>query len=189
MVTYNRDIPDGPNNPSRDQPLMKTNTNSVDDILKVDHVSFNTANSGFHKQVTFNAKTTQGAQTDPQSVVFTNDGVANTAHPQLYFKNSQATFPLSSIRAFGSFVSTNNAIIAPGLGSFLNFYNIASFSHTLNTTVYTITLTTNAVNTDNVIVLTTISTNTALTYQFSAGVLTLTTSAIGPIVNFLILQI
>jgi hypothetical protein len=40
LFTYNRDIPDAPNNPSQDQPDMKTNTNSIDDIWKVDHYSF-----------------------------------------------------------------------------------------------------------------------------------------------------
>lgn len=48
--TYNNDIPDTPNNPSNDQPLMKINTNSIDDLIEVDHVSFNTNNGGFHKQ-------------------------------------------------------------------------------------------------------------------------------------------
>lgn len=49
--TYNRDIPDGPDNPSDDQPDMQINTNSIDDLLAVDHVSFNTNKGGFHKQV------------------------------------------------------------------------------------------------------------------------------------------
>lgn len=49
--TYNRDIPDAPNNPSNDQPLMKTNTNSTDDLIAVNHYSFNVANGGKHKKV------------------------------------------------------------------------------------------------------------------------------------------
>ncbi len=48
---YNRDIPDGPHNPSADQPLMKENTNSTDNLIAVDHYSFNLANGGKHKQV------------------------------------------------------------------------------------------------------------------------------------------
>jgi len=49
--TYVRDIPDAPHNPSVDQPDMKINTNSIDDLLLVDHYSFNDANnrSGYHK--------------------------------------------------------------------------------------------------------------------------------------------
>jgi len=49
--SYNRDIPDGPNNPSNDQPLMKTNTNSTDDLINEDHYSFGVNNGGLHKQV------------------------------------------------------------------------------------------------------------------------------------------
>ncbi len=45
---YNTDIPDGPNNPSNDQPLMKTNTNSIDGIIAVDHIGFQQNNGGFH---------------------------------------------------------------------------------------------------------------------------------------------
>lgn len=51
LSIYNRDIPDGPNNPSVDQPKMKTNTNSIDNLIGVDHFSFNDANGGLHKQV------------------------------------------------------------------------------------------------------------------------------------------
>jgi len=49
--TYNRDIPNPPNNPSQDVPSMKINTNSIDDLIAVDHYSFNVTNGGLHKQV------------------------------------------------------------------------------------------------------------------------------------------
>lgn len=52
LFAYNRDIPDAPNNPSVDQPDMLANTNSIDDLLAVDHYSFNTPTGGIHKQVT-----------------------------------------------------------------------------------------------------------------------------------------
>lgn len=51
-ILYNNDIPNGPNNPTSDQPLMKINTNAVDTWAKVDHLSFNTNGGGWHKQVT-----------------------------------------------------------------------------------------------------------------------------------------
>lgn len=52
LFPYNRDIPDGPHNPSTDQPDMKENTNSIDDLLQVDHYSFEDPNGGWHQQVT-----------------------------------------------------------------------------------------------------------------------------------------
>lgn len=51
--TYTRDIPFENNNPSNDQPNMKTNTNSIDNLLQIDHVSFNQVTSGQHLHVTF----------------------------------------------------------------------------------------------------------------------------------------
>lgn len=49
---YNTDIPNAPNNPSNDQPLMKVNTNSINSLIGIDHVGFSTNGSGIHKQVT-----------------------------------------------------------------------------------------------------------------------------------------
>jgi len=60
-ITYTRDIPDPPHNPSQDVGGMKQNTNSIDDIIDVDHYSFNdTVFSGLHKQTRF---VTQAAPT------------------------------------------------------------------------------------------------------------------------------
>ena len=72
--TYTTDIPDGPNNPSNDQPDMKINTNSIDSIIAVDHVGFNTAKGGFHKQVKFSAN-----QSAPGFGTGVGDIYANTA--------------------------------------------------------------------------------------------------------------
>lgn len=52
---YNRDVPDGPNNPSEDQPDMKINTNSAADIWDVDHFGFQDNNGGKHDVIRFPA--------------------------------------------------------------------------------------------------------------------------------------
>lgn len=49
--TYNRDIPFDDDDPSVDQPDMKENTNNIDDLIAVDHVSFNTNKGGIHNTV------------------------------------------------------------------------------------------------------------------------------------------
>lgn len=46
---YNTDIPFATNDPSADQPLMQQNTNSIDGIIAVDHISFGFDNGGYHK--------------------------------------------------------------------------------------------------------------------------------------------
>ncbi|HMG16084.1 MAG TPA: hypothetical protein VK590_11590 [Saprospiraceae bacterium] len=57
---YTRDIPNPPNNPSSDVPNMKINTNSISDLINVDHISFGVANGGYHKVVHLSPQTTPG---------------------------------------------------------------------------------------------------------------------------------
>jgi hypothetical protein len=47
---YTNNIPFSSNNPSSDQPIMEQNTNSINSVLSVDHIAFNTSNSqgGYH---------------------------------------------------------------------------------------------------------------------------------------------
>lgn len=87
LFAYNRDIPDGPNNPSQDQPLMKTNTNSIDDLIDTDHFSFDEANGGYHRSIH------QPQGSDPAAVAsvnqvyaksYTPDTTAGTADTQLF---------------------------------------------------------------------------------------------------------
>lgn len=47
-LTYTRDIPATPNNPSNDQPPMRINNNSIDSILLLDHFGFNDNLGGYH---------------------------------------------------------------------------------------------------------------------------------------------
>jgi hypothetical protein len=55
--TYNENIPNGPNNPSTDQPDMYTNTNSIFELLggdaTVDMIGFGDSNGGWHRKVTY----------------------------------------------------------------------------------------------------------------------------------------
>lgn len=165
MVTYNLNIPDGPNNPSNDQPKMKTNANAVDTILAVDHVSFNTAGGtpnaegGTHKQVTFNGKNSALAQTDPQSVLYTGDGIASTV-AQLFLRNQNATFQISAICAWafcqgsdGQVVSSQSSNVATIVKN-----SIGNFS---------VTLTTNAVSSATFCVF--ISSSNSVTPLFTIG--------------------
>jgi hypothetical protein len=87
--SYNQDIPDAPNNPSDDQPLMKTNTNSTFGIIAVDHVGFEQANGGYHT-VIHQGPAGGGSGSDPaaipgfgQTYVKT---VGSTPDQQLFFE-------------------------------------------------------------------------------------------------------
>jgi hypothetical protein len=127
--TYYANIPNAPDNPSFDQPLMQTNATSINGIIAVDHVTFNIKNpsgggatpgqgGGQHLQVTFNSKNVPGgAPTDPLSIMYTNNvssGASNTASAStvasVFYQNANAIFPVSMIRAFGSFDNTATSL-------------------------------------------------------------------------------
>ncbi len=51
-ISYNNNVPAGPNNPSVDQPQMLLNTQAINAIMAIDHAGFNTAGtdpSGYHE--------------------------------------------------------------------------------------------------------------------------------------------
>jgi hypothetical protein len=186
-ISYNLDIPDGPNNPSNDQPKMKVNTNAVNSWTAVDHVEFSSAPSGTHKQITFSSKNAPAAQTDPQSVLYTDNGVEFSNIAQLWYTNQSGDFPLSIIRAFGAFVLTN------GNTTLINGYNCTLQSSSSTTAV--ILLTSGVTTGTNFVVIPTINNTSSLAYTISSsmGSTTITfvkgIGVVNPIVSFAVLQI
>lgn len=92
MPTFNyfTGIPAGPDNPSNDQPLMQTNTNSIDGIIGVDHFTFLTnARDGLHQQVNMFAQASPVRQGDVVEYVNTYQG-----RNVLFAKNATDDFPL-----------------------------------------------------------------------------------------------
>lgn len=85
-LTYTRGIPATNNNPSNDQPNLLDNTNSVDDIISVDHYSFADTPSGDHKQITFGGNNVPSLPATPP-ILFSNlvGGLA-----QLFFYSGDA---------------------------------------------------------------------------------------------------
>lgn len=134
---YINPLPVSSNNPSVDQPNMTINNASVLGILDVDHVGFNVSNGGTHLQVTFSSENTPGAQTDPQSVLYSAAGTASTV-ADLRYVNQNAIFQTIPIKAWGLFTGSSGAIIAS------QSVNIASIVRA-SAGRYTITMTTNAV--------------------------------------------
>lgn len=201
-INYNLGIPDPTHNPSNDVSNMQSNNDAISTIWTQDHTGFNTSSSsvplsGLHKQVTLTTKNTPGAQTDPSSVVYTANGVASSV-AQLFFVNQNATYHLSPVRAWASFVGTG----ALGLIATTQKSNVVSINHNA-TGSYIITLTANAVSgtTYGVIVSTSQSgTGAQLMADYTisgvSGVFTIVTFSHGPFatadssnVSFMVLQI
>ncbi len=88
--TYNPDIPDGPNNPSDDQPKMKINTNSTAGIINVDHIGFGQNNGGTHRQVTLTNEPAPGLG-GGNGVLFANDANSNSWP---FWQNSLQSFQI-----------------------------------------------------------------------------------------------
>lgn len=187
MVTYNLDIPNPPDNPSLDVPLMKTNTNSINTILAVDHIPFNTANGGTHKQVTFISENAAGPQTDPTSVLFTGPGTAST-NADLFFRNQDGTFRPNMVKAAGVFTTVAvTGAVAIDMG-----VNISSITYSSVTQSITINLTAGAVNGTTAMVFVDASSGTTPGWVLTANTLTLliiTPASSGRKIAFEILQV
>lgn len=185
LISYTRSIPDAPNDPSVDQPSMKINTNSTDDILNVDHYSFNQNEGGNHKQVTFANKNVPGAQTDPVSVLYTNSGTASSV-ADLFFRNQNGIFCPNIIKAAGVFTT----VVATGAVPIDMGINVSSIAYNSGTQAITINLTAGAVNGTTVIVF--INGNT-ITPGWTFAANTLTLAVVAPIagrkISFAILQV
>jgi hypothetical protein len=170
MVNYfafNDTIPATNNNPSTDQPVMLSNNASDLGIWSQDHIGYNTNYGGYHLQTTFPSfSTPPSLPGNPSSVAYPAAGTANATNASYYFENFTATYLLNCVKAFGVFT----AGVAP---SFSNQYNCASVTGS-GVGPYTITLESNVVTGNNVIVFINTSSGDVPKWSFSGGVLTTT---------------
>lgn len=108
MVAYNRDIPDAPNNPSTDQPLMKINTNAIDTLIAVDHISFNATDGGYHTVIH------QKPTIDPVNVAGVGQTYVKTASgdQNLFFESGLGT--IYQLTGFAKNLASNGYLTLPG---------------------------------------------------------------------------
>lgn len=111
---YTTGIPAANNNPSVDQPNMQQNTNSISNLILVDHLGFNVLNGGYHKVIHFNDQGT----TTPGVVPGVGQLYTNTVSgdQQLFYESgsglvSQLT---PSGKAFSIISSTNGYVYVLG---------------------------------------------------------------------------
>lgn len=127
--TYTKNVPDPPHNPSSDVGNMQQNTTSIFNWVEVDHVGFNEALAGQHKFVEFPSNITPTAPAGAASEAHTELGTASPTASELFFRNKDAQFLLSAIKAFG--------VVNGVTGNLINGYNCTSSGGAGN---YTITL-------------------------------------------------
>ncbi len=188
---YYNTVPATDDNPSQDQPLMLINTVTNQNIWNIDHIGPSLDNGGTHTQTSYADYKTNpvfpSQSANHPSVAYPDAGVADVNNPQYYFKNTNATFPLSAIKSFGVF----SRPISPATPSISNGFNVMSIA--LGTSnVYIITLKSDVVSGNNIAVFlntATPTTSSPMTWMFTNPVLTINTGAsVGPY-SFVILQI
>lgn len=103
--TFTSNVPDGPNDPSEDQPIMEVNNNSIEDIWDVDHVGFNLNQGGTHNVVRLNQQTVNPTLIATQGVLFQKIVSGNT---ELFYKYGSAPQ--------NTFQVTNNGAVAADIG-------------------------------------------------------------------------
>lgn len=97
--TYNPAIPNGPNSPSADQPIMKQNAASINSIIAVDHIGFNTNNGGWHtiihQPVQGSAPAVTPGITQLYSLNYTPNSTVTSTGTQLFMTNSGGTIQMT----------------------------------------------------------------------------------------------
>lgn len=180
--TYTTGVPNPPNLPAIDVGPMQVNTNSINSIIAVDHVGFNTSGGGKHLKVTFNSENPPAAlPVDPVSIEFTakatsvggtvlaSAGVLTSpaiTTAQDFYASSVGVFPLSCIKAFCVFTATTTN----GAQTVLNGFNVSSVVKTISSpnNIYTINLVPNSTTSTNFVPFVNFSsTQTITTLQYS----------------------
>ncbi len=181
------------------RPAMQTNNVSTNDILAVDHVTFNNITGGQHKQVTYVNTSSPATPTSPTGIAFTTPGIADASAPQNSFINKNTTICMTVIRAFAAFTT----IPQPYVGTQnITPYTQENITATIGQTTtggstrFVANLTANAVASDNAAVFITTSNANSFTYSFTfvggVGTLTITLATSTPPVqeiSFMIVQI
>ena len=90
LFEYNNDIPAATNNPSVDQPDMQENTNAIDNLLDVDHISFNENEGGTHRQVRMKNQSAPGLL-GTNGVLYADNPVAIDSNSWPFWQNSSGS--------------------------------------------------------------------------------------------------
>lgn len=110
--TYTKGIPDSPNDPSEDQPIMKVNNDSNFDMWDIDHIGFKQNDGGTHRFVHLKQQTVNPALTATQAVLFEKIVGLNTELFYRYGSAPQNTFQITSNGAVSA-ANGYSSLIAP----------------------------------------------------------------------------
>jgi hypothetical protein len=107
FFTYFDNIPFATNNPSSDQPNMLTNTNSTDQLIAIDHHSFNDNLGGYHKVI---HQTPFSTGADPASI----PGIGQEYVKTVGSPSDQQLFYESGLGVISQLTGSNSALTPTG---------------------------------------------------------------------------
>jgi hypothetical protein len=194
---YTVGVPNPPNDPSEDVSAMQTNTNSINSWADIDHIGFNNALGGQHLKVTLPANATVVTPSGLGSVISSTPGLANAAASELIYTLPSIVYPLSAIKAFGTFPGNGSGTVVPS-----NSYNVASINTVAANWTSTITLPTGAVTGTSYLVISSssfgttgqdqiiINYNIVSATQFQLRTVNVAVNAVVPVtsISFIVLQ-
>lgn len=130
FFSYNNGIPAANNNPSSDQPGMLINCQSIQNLIGVDHITFQANNGGQHKQITFNVDSGAGYPYVP--IVPTSPPVLFTqtvnALPELFYYSGDAAHSSDQYVA----AETGSTFLFGGIILKWGVFNAATSPQTIN---------------------------------------------------------
>lgn len=142
LFDYTTNIPFANNPPSVDQPNMEINTNSIDGIIAVDHVGFNSNNGGYHTDIHMIPQGSDPAQITDIGQIYTKTVTFNGKTDAALFYRSGTTLSssnsLTQITApKGTSASANGYAFLPGgiimqWGQFLSSFGSGTTTGSVN---------------------------------------------------------
>lgn len=116
FVNYVNNIPFATNSPSVDQPNMLINTNAIDQLIAVDHVSFNTANGGYHEVIHFDTQAGNPAPIVGIGQLYTKSVTFNaTTDAALFYENGAGVVTQLTSPSGFSAATTGYAFLPGGI--------------------------------------------------------------------------
>ncbi len=120
--TYNENLPNPPDDPAVDVSGMQLNSQSIQGIIGVDHVTFNNNSGGYHNQVSFAINQAAPGIGLGVAELFANN-VASDSKTYPYWQNASTNFPLA-----GPFkINANGYTTLPG-GFIIQWGQCAAYS-------------------------------------------------------------
>lgn len=179
-------IPNEPNDPIDDVPLMRGNFNNINSYLKVDHIEAGAPGNGYHSKVTYYDVAAPGVPVGNTSVGYTVLGSAAPAVPEGRFRNSLGVFPTSAIRACVLFMGDNSAVGT--VITQLNSFNVDEVKK-VGSGVYKVTMTSGATTGTDFMVFMQASAGGGGTYTKAANEISTIPVSVNSLLSLVVLQI